>query len=291
MSTTLSLRSRSSTPTPSRGSDPSRLGRICQPPFAPLLEETEVAGWSSHRDFLAGSFHDWRLLEDGRVLVSVAQVAATLPSDRLTLALAAQSAQTAIRAHALHTEDAGTLLQLAARTLGLGETDEHVSLAVALIDGVGGEVNLAIAGDCLAWRVRAARWEQLAQRSAAPRRRSKLCLHRSRVRPLAPRTANTGGRQLSPPLAALHLVALRKILAPRCRITPPHDRGRRAGDRAKPLRTRNDRRSTSIRQRSGGEEEINKESRRHIVAGKRANSPSRAAPRRRAAKRGRDLGR
>jgi hypothetical protein len=32
---------------------------------------------------------------------------------------------------------------------------------VALIDGVGGEVNLAIAGDCLVWRVRAARQDQL----------------------------------------------------------------------------------------------------------------------------------
>ena len=39
--------------------------------------------------------------------------------------------------------------------------DEQVSLAVALVDGVGGSVNLAIAGDCLVWRVRAARWEQL----------------------------------------------------------------------------------------------------------------------------------
>jgi hypothetical protein len=125
------------------------------------LEETELAGWSSHREFLAGGFHDWRLLDDGRVLVSVAQVTATLPSDRLTLALAAQAAQTAIRSHALHTEDAGSLLQLVTRTLGLNESDAHVSLAVALVDGVGGSVNVAIAGDCLVWRVRAARWEHL----------------------------------------------------------------------------------------------------------------------------------
>lgn len=161
MSTVLSLRSRSPVETLSRGPDPSRLGRISQPPFAPLLEEAELAGWSSHRDFLAGGFHDWRLLDDGRVLVSVAQVAATLPADRLTLALAAQAAQTAIRAHALHTEDAGMLLQLTARTLDLGDADSHISLAVALVDGLGGSVNLAIAGDCLVWRVRAARQDQL----------------------------------------------------------------------------------------------------------------------------------
>ena len=52
-------------------------------------------------------------------------------------------------------------MQLAARTLALGDAEPHVSLVVALVDGVGGEVNLAIAGDCLAWRVRAARWELL----------------------------------------------------------------------------------------------------------------------------------
>jgi hypothetical protein len=159
------MRSRSPVGASNRGPDPSRFDRIAQPPFAPLLEETELAGWSSHRKFLAGTFHDWRLLDDGRVLVSVAQAAAASPNDRpndrLTLALAAQAAQTAVRAHALHTEDAGMLLQLVARTLGQGPADEHVSLAVALIDGVGGEVNLAIAGDCLVWRVRAARQEQL----------------------------------------------------------------------------------------------------------------------------------
>jgi hypothetical protein len=126
-----------------------------------LLEETELAGWSSHSNLERGSLYDWRLLDDGRVLVSVAYVATTAPGDRFAVALAAQSAQTAVRAHALHTEDAGSLLQLVARTLGLGDTDQYVSIVVALVDGVGGSVNLAMAGDCLVWRVRAARWEQL----------------------------------------------------------------------------------------------------------------------------------
>ena len=161
MKATLSRRRRTTVLNASRAPDPTRLDRIARPAFAPLLEETELAGWSSHRGFLSGSFYDWRLLDDGRVLVSVAQAAATLPTDRLALALAAQATQAAIRAHALHTEDAGSLLQLAARSLGLGEMDEHVSAAVALVDGVGGSVNLAIAGDCLVWRVRAAVWEQL----------------------------------------------------------------------------------------------------------------------------------
>jgi Stage II sporulation protein E (SpoIIE) len=158
---TLPRRRRTTVLSASRESDPSRLATHHQPPFASLLEETELAGWSSERDFLGGTFHDWRLMDDGRVLICVGQAAATLPTDRLSLALAAQAAQAAIRAHSIHTEDAGELLQLAGRTLGLGERNEHVSLAVALVDGVGGEVNLAIAGDCLVWRVQAARWEQM----------------------------------------------------------------------------------------------------------------------------------
>jgi hypothetical protein len=101
------------------------------------------------------------LLDDGRVLVSVAQVTATAPRDSLSRALAAQAVQTAIRAHALHTEDAGALLQLVARTLSLGDSDLEVPCVVALVDGVGGSANLAIAGDCLVWRVRAARWDEL----------------------------------------------------------------------------------------------------------------------------------
>ena len=41
------------------------------PAFAPLLEELEVAGWSSHRRTLSGNFHDWMLL-DGRTLLVMA---------------------------------------------------------------------------------------------------------------------------------------------------------------------------------------------------------------------------
>src|SRR5207247_425834 len=39
------------------------------PGFAPLLEELEVAGWSSHRRALSGNFHDWMLLQQRTLLV------------------------------------------------------------------------------------------------------------------------------------------------------------------------------------------------------------------------------
>jgi Stage II sporulation protein E (SpoIIE) len=132
------------------------------PAFAPLLEELELAGWSSQWRMLSGHFHDWMLLDRGRVMVMVGQATATELADPMETALAAQSAATALRAHAYHTTDAGHLLALAARTLGTNAAmTHHASVAVALVDGVGGSASLAIAGDCLAWRVRAAKCEQV----------------------------------------------------------------------------------------------------------------------------------
>src|ERR1700712_3678904 len=39
------------------------------PGFVPLLEELEVAGWSSHRRSLSGNFHDWMLLQQRTLVV------------------------------------------------------------------------------------------------------------------------------------------------------------------------------------------------------------------------------
>jgi stage II sporulation SpoE-like protein len=164
----LTLASRGTDPPRPASARPSRLtghaaGReqSVLPAFAPLLEELELAGWSSQWRMLSGHFHDWMLLDRGRVLVMVGQAAATDLADPMETALAAQAAATAIRAHAQHTADAGQLLSLAARTLWTNPATSHeTSVAVALIDAVGGSASLAIAGDCLVWRVRAAKCEQ-----------------------------------------------------------------------------------------------------------------------------------
>jgi hypothetical protein len=133
------------------------------PSFAPLLEELEIAGWSSQWRILSGHFHDWMLLDRGRVLVTVGQVAAAELADPMDTALMAQAASIAIRAHAHHCDDAGQLLTLAARTLRtISATSHEASLAVALVDAAGGTTSLAVAGECLVWRVRAAKVEVLA---------------------------------------------------------------------------------------------------------------------------------
>jgi phosphoserine phosphatase RsbU/P len=139
-----------------------RRQRAQLPTFAPLLEELELAGWSSHRQALSGNFHDWLMLEDGQVLVMVGRTVGIELCDPTEAALVAQSTWSAIRAHARHTSDAGTLLSLAAQTMWpLPDAQQQIEVAVALMDTLGGHFSVAVAGDCLAWRVRAATLEPL----------------------------------------------------------------------------------------------------------------------------------
>ncbi|MCI0333863.1 MAG: SpoIIE family protein phosphatase [Planctomycetes bacterium] len=135
------------------------------PAFAPLLEELEVAGWSSHRRTLSGNFHDWLMLDGGRMLVAVGQAVGPESIDPTEAALVAQAAWATIRAHAHYVHDAGELLTIAARSLWtIPNSSVQASVAIGEIDTTEGRASLAIAGDCLAWRVRAANTEQLATR-------------------------------------------------------------------------------------------------------------------------------
>jgi sarcosine oxidase gamma subunit len=131
------------------------------PPFAPLLEELEIAGWSSRRQQLSGNFHDWMLLSRERLLVTVGRAAVPKSADPIEAALVSQAAWTAVRAHAPHAPDAGAVLSLASQTLWTAPAATLSSIAVALVDTTGGNTSVAIAGDCLAWRVRAATCERL----------------------------------------------------------------------------------------------------------------------------------
>jgi hypothetical protein len=132
------------------------------PGFPPLLEELEIAGWSAQRKSLDANFHDWLLLGRNRVLVTVGHVAAPQQADPVEAALIAQAVWTSVRAHAPATTDAGALLSRAAQTLWPMPTPSpRASVAVALVDTSGGRASVGLAGDCLAWRVRAATCEQL----------------------------------------------------------------------------------------------------------------------------------
>jgi hypothetical protein len=100
-----------------------------------------------------------------RVLVMAGHAADAELLDPDESAFVAQAAWTAIRAHAVHTRDAGTLLSLASQTVwSSAEAAVRATVAVALVDTAGGRVSVALAGDCLAWRIRAASCEQLSVR-------------------------------------------------------------------------------------------------------------------------------
>lgn len=138
------------------------------PAFAPLLEELEVAGWSSNRRTLSGNFHDWSLLDGRTLLVMVghaveSQTECDSESDAIEAALVAQGAWASIRSHAQHAADAGSLLSLAARSLWpIMNAELQAAVAIALVDLDGGHASVATAGDCLLLRVRAAGTEQVA---------------------------------------------------------------------------------------------------------------------------------
>lgn len=148
--------------TDAANSPAARRQRSQLPSFAPLLEEVELAGWSSHRQTLSGNFHDWMLLDDSRVLVTVGRTVGIELYDPVEAALVAQAAWMAIRAHARHISDAGELLSLAGHSLWpLPSNQQQTEVAIALIDTVGGHVSAAVAGNCLAWRIRAATCDPL----------------------------------------------------------------------------------------------------------------------------------
>jgi hypothetical protein len=130
------------------------------PSFAPLLEEIELAGWSSHRRLLSGNFHDWMLLADGRIVVMAGKASGPDPT---VAALISQAAWATLRAHALHLRDAGELLSFASRSLwpSMAGAQSSATVTVAYVDPDGGRVSLAMAGKCFVWRVRAATIDQL----------------------------------------------------------------------------------------------------------------------------------
>src|SRR5262245_15766049 len=132
------------------------------PAFAPLLEELEVAGWSSHRRSLSGNFHDWMLLERRTLLVMAGHATGAESADPIEAALVTQGAWAAIRSHAQHASDAGTLLSLTAKSLWpIANAGMQASIAVAIVDLDGGHASVAAAGDCLALKIRATGSEQI----------------------------------------------------------------------------------------------------------------------------------
>jgi sigma-B regulation protein RsbU (phosphoserine phosphatase) len=121
------------------------------PSVAPLLEQYDVAGWTRQADGVGGDFHDWSVLPDGRLALTVGDAAGRL----LEGALEAASLHAALKAHAGYRHDAAELLaRLNDTLLTASPGDQRASLAYALLDPEKGKLQLALAGDCGALLVR-----------------------------------------------------------------------------------------------------------------------------------------
>ncbi len=160
--------------TPSSSSGAAARQNAQLPAFAPLLEELEIAGWSSRRRMLSGNFHDWSLLDGRKLLVMAGHAVAAQSNeaiDPIEAALVAQGAWASLRSHAHHSCDAGTLLSLAALSLW-SNVGAGVQAAVALVDLDGGHASVAVAGDCLAIRILRGRLGADCRTAATVRRNS-----------------------------------------------------------------------------------------------------------------------
>jgi hypothetical protein len=115
---------------------------------------------------LSGNFHDWSLVDGRTLLVMAGQAVAAeadTASDPIEAALVAQGAWASIRSHAQHAADAGALLSLASRSAWSNTSASlQAAVAVAVVDLDGGHASVAVAGDCLALRIRAGGTDQIA---------------------------------------------------------------------------------------------------------------------------------
>ena len=227
----LTLASRGTDPPRPASARPSRLAghaadreQDVLPAFAPLLEELELAGWSSQWRMLSGHFHDWMLLDRGRVLVMVGQAAATDLADPMETALAAQAAAIAIRAHAQHTRRRRPVA--VARGTNIMDQSGNVAQDVGRrrTGRRGGRICEPRHRGRLPGVARAGSQVRTSHlRPTGTRRRNQLQLRGPGLRPLAPRAVAPGRRSPQSSRAEIRGHDRRRLQASRCRDTSADD--------------------------------------------------------------------
>ena len=121
------------------------------PNVAPLLDDWQIAGWSSAGDALSGDWYDWSILPDGRLAVALCDA----DGDQIEAALNATAMHSAFRAHAAHKHQPATLLQQLNDTLWSSSAGgDGGSLAYAAIDPESGAMTLSATGCVCALQVR-----------------------------------------------------------------------------------------------------------------------------------------
>jgi phosphoserine phosphatase RsbU/P len=117
------------------------------PSITPLVDDYDLAGWTKQAGEIGGDFHDWSVHSDGRVSLIVGDAAGA----ELEATLTAAAVQTCVRSHATYGYSAGELLTRVNDTLvAASPGNQQASCAYALLDPASQDLQVSIAGDCLA---------------------------------------------------------------------------------------------------------------------------------------------
>ncbi|MCE5303015.1 MAG: SpoIIE family protein phosphatase [Planctomycetaceae bacterium] len=134
------------------------------PTISPLLDQWDVAGWTSQAGGVGGAFHDWFCLPRGLLATSLGRST----DQGMAGAMTANVVKTAVRAHARYQHQTERLLQQVNLTLWTGSAgDQHASLFCGLIETSTGRVCCSSAGSLSALWLHADGWQSLA--ANAPR--------------------------------------------------------------------------------------------------------------------------
>lgn len=137
--------------------------RICRnqlPTIAPLLDDWDMAGWTTQAQSVGGDFFDWFALPDSLMAVSVGDVMGR----GIEAAVSASAVKAALRSHGQYQRDAAALLSQVNLTLWTGSAgDQSAALFCGLLDTTTGKVRYSLAGEPGIVLVRPDGWESLSQ--------------------------------------------------------------------------------------------------------------------------------
>ncbi len=132
--------------------------RTMLPHIAPPVERLEVAGMSVQAERLGGAFHDWFVLDDGRLAVMVGYA----EQRGLPGAMSAATLRAALRSHAAHCPAPQDVLRAVNQTLWTTSSgDQPATLLYAVIDPRNGQTILSAAGGPSALLMNSRRCESL----------------------------------------------------------------------------------------------------------------------------------
>lgn len=115
-----------------------------RPRVPPLVDGWQVAGSSGQEDAVAGQFHDWCILPDGRIAVALGHAEGPVVEAGLTMTML----QIALRSHATHPHEARQMLDLLNESLWTHSTgNRFASLFYAIIDPDSGDMQYGSSGE------------------------------------------------------------------------------------------------------------------------------------------------